>query len=236
LPVAAPSARALPVAPGGAKSPSSPNALSPRAGIPIDYGAIPGKKETFTDKNTSPRSARRDLPTPAAKATSPTAPKRDIPAAAAALSPAISPVAPKRDVSAMPVAPKRDVSVATNSSAASATASPAPAPSSPFSARSVPVASGAPVPVAVKLDDGNVMMVTNQVVLGASGSATVQLPAKTAEFHEWRVQVTPVGAHAPLYIVLSESSIGAASFQIEGGRSGLAVHWQAIGVNRTGKR
>ena len=236
LPVAAPSARALPVAPGGAKSPSSPNALSPRAGIPIDYGAIPGKKETFTDKNTSPRSARRDLPTPVAKATSPTAPKRDIPAAAAALSPAISPVAPKRDVSAMPVAPKRDVSVATNSSAASATASPAPAPSSPFSARSVPVASGAPVPVAVKLDDGNVMMVTNQVVLGASGSATVQLPAKTAEFHEWRVQVTPVGAHAPLYIVLSESSIGAASFQIEGGRSGLAVHWQAIGVNRTGKR
>lgn len=194
-----------------AKKPTSPTALSPRLGLPIDYGAIPGNQATFTDKNTSPRSNRRDAPV------SPTAPKRD---ASASLTP-----------TGAPAAPKREASIATPAAPAAAPAVPA-KPASPFAARATAATPATSAPHVAKLEDGSVMLVAGQALLGANGSASVQLPAKAGEFQQWRVSVTPVGAYAALYVVVSESALGAASFQIEGGRSGLAVHWQAIGVLR----
>jgi hypothetical protein len=230
-----PTSRPLPVA-AAASVPVLPvkKATAPAAvrAVPVDYGAIPGDASTYTDKNSSPITSPRLARSPASK--SPTSPKRALP------TPTVT----------SPVAPKREASIAATAPAAAAPAASATINAnnklSPFQVRQGPTSPvlhkdavprtastpSAPPPVVAKLEGGDAMLVSNQAQLGANGVATVQLPAKTAEYHRWVVTVTPIGAYAPLFVVVNEAALGAASFRIEGGTSGLGVHWQAIGVTR----
>jgi hypothetical protein len=234
LPVASASVPVLPV-----KKATAPAAVRT---VPVDYGAIPGDASTYTEKNSSPITSPRLGRSPASK--SPTSPKRALPTPT---SPTVtSPVAPKREASIAAAAaatvaanaanPKPSPfqvrqgptsPVPTKDSTTSTTAAAVPPPRSASTAASAP-----PPPVVAKLEGGAAMLVSNQSQLGANGVATVQLPAKTAEYHRWVVTVTPIGAYAPLFVVVNEAALGAASFRIEGGTSGLGVHWQAVGVSR----
>jgi hypothetical protein len=69
---------------------------------------------------------------------------------------------------------------------------------------------------------------TGNAVLDASGSATVSLPAWfTAVNQDFRYQLTPVGAFAPLYIA---EQLTKDHFVIAGGQPGMKVSWQITGV------
>jgi hypothetical protein len=69
---------------------------------------------------------------------------------------------------------------------------------------------------------------TGNAVLDAEGSASVELPAWfTALNQDFRYQLTPVGAFAPLYIAQKLTNN---HFLIAGGHSGMEVSWQITGV------
>jgi hypothetical protein len=68
------------------------------------------------------------------------------------------------------------------------------------------------------------------VVLGAGGTAVVELPAWfEALNHEFRYQLTPIGAPAQLYV---KREIAGNRFEIAGGRAGLKVSWQVTGIRQ----
>jgi hypothetical protein len=69
---------------------------------------------------------------------------------------------------------------------------------------------------------------TGNAVLDADGSAAVELPAWfTALNQDFRYQLTPVGAFAPLYIA---KKLMNNRFLIAGGLPGMEVSWQITGV------
>jgi trimeric autotransporter adhesin len=69
---------------------------------------------------------------------------------------------------------------------------------------------------------------TGNAVLDANGAAKVTLPAWFTEVNEdFRYQLTPVGAFAPLYIA---EQFTTDHFVIAGGQPGMKVSWQITGV------
>ena len=68
------------------------------------------------------------------------------------------------------------------------------------------------------------------VVLGDDGGATVELPAYVAPLnHDYRYQLTCIGAHAPVYVA---RELRNGRFRIAGGTAGLKVSWQVTGIRR----
>jgi hypothetical protein len=68
------------------------------------------------------------------------------------------------------------------------------------------------------------------VVLDQDGTATVRLPDYfTALNRDFRYQLTPIGAHAPVYIA---SKVADNAFTIAGGTAGLEVSWQVTGIRQ----
>jgi hypothetical protein len=68
------------------------------------------------------------------------------------------------------------------------------------------------------------------VVLDAHGTATIDLPDYFAELNkDFRYQLTPIGAHAPVYIARRVKNN---SFGIAGGTAGLEVSWQVTGIRQ----
>jgi len=68
------------------------------------------------------------------------------------------------------------------------------------------------------------------VVLGADGAATIDLPDYFTELNrDFRYQLTPIGAHVPVYIA---SRVKNNRFGIAGGTAGLEVSWQVTGIRQ----
>lgn len=68
------------------------------------------------------------------------------------------------------------------------------------------------------------------VVLDADGAATIDLPDYFSELNkDFRYQLTPIGAHAPVYIA---SRVKNNRFGIAGGTAGLEVSWQVTGIRQ----
>jgi hypothetical protein len=68
------------------------------------------------------------------------------------------------------------------------------------------------------------------VVLDAKGEATVTLPSYFEALNrDFRYQLTPIGAHAPLYIA---QKVRGNTFKIAGGTLGLEVSWQITGIRQ----
>jgi hypothetical protein len=78
-------------------------------------------------------------------------------------------------------------------------------------------------PDAMKICDG-------VVTLDAAGEAVVRLPDYFEALNrDFRYQLTPVGAYAPVFIA---AKIKGNAFRIAGGTAGLEVSWQVSGVRR----
>jgi hypothetical protein len=68
------------------------------------------------------------------------------------------------------------------------------------------------------------------VVLDGDGKATVELPEYFGALNrDFRYQLTPIGAHAPVYI---SSTVKNNAFGIAGGTPGLEVSWQVTGIRQ----
>lgn len=68
------------------------------------------------------------------------------------------------------------------------------------------------------------------VVLDSNGEATVELPEYFGALNrEFRYQLTPIGAHAPVYVA---SKVKNNTFAIAGGVAGLEVSWQVTGIRQ----
>ena len=68
------------------------------------------------------------------------------------------------------------------------------------------------------------------VVLDARGEATVRLPEYFGALNrEFRYQLTPIGAHAPVYVA---REVKDNTFKIAGGTAGLKVSWQVTGIRQ----
>jgi hypothetical protein len=68
------------------------------------------------------------------------------------------------------------------------------------------------------------------VVLGPDGTATVDLPDYFTELNkDFRYQLTPIGAHAPVFV---SSRVKNNTFSIGGGTAGLEVSWQVTGIRQ----
>ncbi len=68
------------------------------------------------------------------------------------------------------------------------------------------------------------------VVLDDDGEAVVELPDYfTALNHDFRYQLTCIGAHAPVYVA---DQIRQNSFRIAGGSAGLTISWQVTGIRQ----
>jgi hypothetical protein len=68
------------------------------------------------------------------------------------------------------------------------------------------------------------------VVLDGNGKATVELPEYFGALNrDFRYQLTPIGAHAPVYI---SSTVKNNAFGIAGGTPGLEVSWQVTGIRQ----
>ncbi len=67
-------------------------------------------------------------------------------------------------------------------------------------------------------------------VLDDAGEATVTLPDYFATLNrDYRYQLTPIGAHAPVYVA---SKVKDNRFRIAGGTAGLEVSWQVTGIRQ----
>lgn len=68
------------------------------------------------------------------------------------------------------------------------------------------------------------------VVLDASGGATVTLPAYFEALNrDFRYQLTTIGGFAPVYV---SKQVQGNTFQIAGGTAGLTVSWQVTGIRK----
>jgi hypothetical protein len=71
---------------------------------------------------------------------------------------------------------------------------------------------------------------TGNAILGADGSASVQLPDWFTSINgDFRYQLTPIGGFAQLYVA---EEISNNHFRIAGGRVGMKVSWQVTGVRQ----
>jgi hypothetical protein len=68
------------------------------------------------------------------------------------------------------------------------------------------------------------------VVLDNEGTAVVELPDYFAALNrDFRYQLTPIGAHAPVYV---SQKVKNNKFGIAGGTPGLEVSWQVTGIRQ----